>query len=294
MKNEDVKIGMKVVPHDKTAAGWSNFLKWLASGDNTKPYLFVVSFSQIEQAWILSEHKGGLGSYFNASDFEPYVKPRRKELRAEIERLKAENESAQKQISALKDDIAALQDTIKTQTRQLTVITIERDHYKDNCHEWSVKYDKELAAKDAEIAELKRHDGIRVTADGVIMESAPPAPKKQSASEKQELLPVGTKVMLDYDKDIYAATIIKVNKGDPEIPYFVRFGDGQERWVRRRRVTSIPADPPDLLPIGTRVMLTGTIIDVDEKDDEFPYGVVIDGDVDAWYPKQSVKPLNHD
>lgn len=268
MKNEDVKIGMKVVPHDKTATGWGNLSSsghWKAAQEKGQPFLFVSSqcTNAFDKApvWVLGKTQDIDGDLFNASDFEPYVKPRRKELRAEIARLKAENESAQKQISALEDDIAALQDTIKTQARQLTVITIERDHYKDNCHEWSVKYDKDIAAKDAEIAELKRHDGIRVTADGVIMESAPPAPKKQSASEKQELLPVGTKVMIDYDKDIYAATIIKVDEGDPLVPYRVRFDDGQERWVRRRRVTSIPAD---LLSVGTRVMLTGTITKVND------------------------------
>ena len=158
------------------------------------------------------------------------AKPLRKELRAEIERLEDEINrllmppdiaTKDAEISALKNDIAALQETIKTQLRNLVEVNNERDYYKNACHKWSAKYDKDIAAKDAEIAELGRR--IRDLL------------KKQVASEKQELLPV-----------------------------------------------------------GTRVMLTGTITGVDERDDEFPYGVVIDGDVDAWYPKQSVKPLNHD
>ena len=271
MKNEDVKIGMKVVPHDKTATGWGNLSSsghWKAAQEKGQPFLFVSSqcTNAFDKApvWVLGKTQDIDGDLFNASDFEPYaVKPRRKELRAEIERLK-------RVVDLLKSENAALY------------------RYRSDAF-------KELAAKDAEIAELKRHDGIRVTADGVIMESAPPAPKKQSASEKQELLPVGTKVMLDYDKDIYAATIIKVNKGDPEIPYFVRFGDGQERWVRRRRVTSIPAD---LLSVGTRVMLTGTITKVNDGDSEFfPYGVLIDDDVWGdtwgikWHTKSAVKVI---
>jgi len=296
MKDEDVRIGMKVVPHDKTATGWgelSDSREWKAAQEKGQPFLFVSSQETNafggKLVWVLYATHGGGGDLFNASDFEPY-KPRRvQEIQAEIERLEDEINrllmppdiaTKDAEISALKNDIAAPQETIKTQLHNLVEVINERDYYKNACHKWSEMYDKDIAAKDAEIAELGRR--IRDLL------------KKQDASEKPELLPVGSEVMVDYDKDIYAATIIKVDEGDPLVPYRVRFDDGQERWVRRRRVTSIPAD---LLPVGTRVMLTGTIIGVYNKADttgNFPYNVYLDGDQDRWFPKTAVKPLNHD
>lgn len=180
------------------------------------------------------------------------AKPIWKELQAEIDRLKKERDYMELELAGRSNEI----------------------------YQAGIAHARELAAKDAEIAELRQ----RISED---------APKQQVASEKPDLLPVGTKVMVKYDKDIYAATIINIDRHDTTVPYFVRFGDGEERWVRRRRVTSIPAD---LLPVGTRVMLTGTIIGLDERDDEYPYGVELDHDSEGewWLPKSSIKPLNHD
>ena len=57
MKNEDVKVGMKVVPHSKTAGFWDELeqsYNWRYALDKKQPYLFVCEFDWREKAWILS------------------------------------------------------------------------------------------------------------------------------------------------------------------------------------------------------------------------------------------------
>jgi len=267
MKDEDVKIGMKVIPHDKTATGWgelSSSNHWKVAQETGQPFLFVLrattnSYDKTT-VWVLGETQGGHGDLFNASDFEPYVKPRRKELQAEIDRLKAEIDEAWKLISAKNEDIVA-----------------------KDAEAWKLisAKNEDIVAKDAEIAELHQ----RISEE---------TPKQQVTDKTRDVLPIGTRVIVNnVFGDGFKGTIVDASA--PPDQYLVRFDVvGLNGWAMRSRLTVIPADPPDLLPVGTRVMLTGTIIGVDEKDDEFPYGVVIDGDVDAWYPKQSVKPINHD
>ena len=58
MKNEDVLIGMKVVPHAKTAVEWSGLeqsSEWKHCIKIKQPYMYVIGFD-IEDGWILS-HK---------------------------------------------------------------------------------------------------------------------------------------------------------------------------------------------------------------------------------------------
>lgn len=89
MKDEDVKIGMKVVPHSKTA-GEIPFVGCQDWGG--KRYVCVHNQGSHNE-WDLISHDGELYiGMFNASDFEPYVKPPRRELLAEIARLQAEVE----------------------------------------------------------------------------------------------------------------------------------------------------------------------------------------------------------
>lgn len=78
MKIEDVRFGMKVVPHDKTAKGWSNFVEWRNS---QKPcalffsehgFLYVKAYDEDENAFSLYTRQDGIGGdYFRASDFTP-------------------------------------------------------------------------------------------------------------------------------------------------------------------------------------------------------------------------------
>jgi len=75
MKDSDVKIGMKVVPHDKTSGrpGLENSDYWKRAKEAGQPYLFVIG--DVDLVWALSDKRdaGGLDTeFFRASDFEPY------------------------------------------------------------------------------------------------------------------------------------------------------------------------------------------------------------------------------
>lgn len=66
-----------------------------------------------------------------------------------------------------------------------------------------------------------------------------------------------------------------------------------------RKIRSLAAEQQaqqDLLPVGTKVMLTGTIMEVDKNDMVYTYEIQIDaGDGNnLWFSRASVKPLNHD
>ena len=90
MKEFDVKIGMKVVPRDKTAGyeGLENSYNYKIMKEINQPYLFVDG--KTEEGFLLhSRNMMACAEVFSASDFEPYseeeVKQRDKnELREEI------------------------------------------------------------------------------------------------------------------------------------------------------------------------------------------------------------------
>jgi hypothetical protein len=82
MKNEDVKIGMKVVPIRKTATNWgsgklSDSYCWTRAKNMDQPYLFVVSYDEEDRAWVLGEYKNmpSCGDFFRARDFRLYEPP---------------------------------------------------------------------------------------------------------------------------------------------------------------------------------------------------------------------------
>jgi hypothetical protein len=78
MKNEDVKRGMKVVPHSKTVSNFGHDVEksvaWRKAQANNQPFLYVVD--KTSNVWILndkySENMVIDGDFFNAKDFEPY------------------------------------------------------------------------------------------------------------------------------------------------------------------------------------------------------------------------------
>ena len=78
MQDNEVKIGMKVVPHSKTNR-WSDLdesYHWKLAKVNKQPYLYVAGYCEEEEAWRLSFYgDSDFGDYFIASDFEPYVEP---------------------------------------------------------------------------------------------------------------------------------------------------------------------------------------------------------------------------
>lgn len=71
MKDSDVKIGMKVVPHDKTVGcGLEDSVMWRGAKEAGRSYLFVNE--RDDKHWALGYKKDVNGDFFNASDFEPY------------------------------------------------------------------------------------------------------------------------------------------------------------------------------------------------------------------------------
>ena len=74
MKEQDVRIGMKVVPHDKTAGqkGLKKSTIWEVAKDDRLNYLYVRG--KEDGVFILSnEENYGIGELFNPCDFEPYI-----------------------------------------------------------------------------------------------------------------------------------------------------------------------------------------------------------------------------
>ena len=96
MKDEDVRVGMRVVPHDKTAGGTGleECLVWRLAKEIGHPYLFVDA--HIGKYWRLCHTENGEdAAYFYASDFEPYEDLDRRIAKAERElaRLIAERDA---------------------------------------------------------------------------------------------------------------------------------------------------------------------------------------------------------
>ena len=74
MKEQDVRIGMKVVPHDKTAGqkGLKKSTIWEVAKEDSLNYLYVRG--KEDGVFILSnEENYGIGELFNPCDFEPYI-----------------------------------------------------------------------------------------------------------------------------------------------------------------------------------------------------------------------------
>lgn len=74
MKDNMVKIGMMVTPHDKTVPGYRD-LDESASWKRGKSqgFLYVTGWDDEENCWILDDELNSYGGdFFNASDFQPY------------------------------------------------------------------------------------------------------------------------------------------------------------------------------------------------------------------------------
>ena len=76
MKEKNIKIGMKVVPHYKS--GYSSWDWWKRSDRKhakffrENGYLFVSTVDLYSKEYCLSSEIDSLGDIFLASDFEPY------------------------------------------------------------------------------------------------------------------------------------------------------------------------------------------------------------------------------
>jgi len=75
VKKEDVKIGMKVVPFQKTAWGeLEDSILWSDALRRKQGYLFVILFDEEEKVYVLSLdiEDTEAGDFFNPEDFDPY------------------------------------------------------------------------------------------------------------------------------------------------------------------------------------------------------------------------------
>ena len=75
MKNQDVRIGMRVTPRQKSVKEWSgirNSIEWKCRIGN---FLFVKGWEEELECWILSSssEEGVGGDFFNSKDFKPYA-----------------------------------------------------------------------------------------------------------------------------------------------------------------------------------------------------------------------------
>jgi hypothetical protein len=77
MKDEDVKIGMKVVPFKKTAGIYdlNTSPVWYGKGYD-QGFLYVVG--KHNGLWFLNSDNKIVRNYFNASDFEPFIESKAK------------------------------------------------------------------------------------------------------------------------------------------------------------------------------------------------------------------------
>lgn len=76
MNAEDIKIGMKVVPHSKSYAGnFETSAHINRAKDNGQPYLFVNAFVP-KRFYVLgfteAPNNAYYGDFYTAEDFEPY------------------------------------------------------------------------------------------------------------------------------------------------------------------------------------------------------------------------------
>lgn len=99
MKDKDVKIGMKVVPHKKTRgfvgdnrtnSDLANSYIWNYAKGVGQSFLYVTR--KESNYWVLSYDKsqGIMGDFFNASDFKPFHPSEKNVLQTQLERIQKE------------------------------------------------------------------------------------------------------------------------------------------------------------------------------------------------------------
>ena len=74
MKLEDIKIGMKVVPHSKYGDAYGLCWIWQAAKDQKQNYLYVVKIHE-ESVSLSFKVSDTTGNYYFPSDIEPYQEP---------------------------------------------------------------------------------------------------------------------------------------------------------------------------------------------------------------------------
>jgi len=76
MKKEDIKIGMRVVPFQKTAfSQLENSNTWKDALNKNQKYLYVIDWDDELNCFVLDDENindGDNGDFFNTEDFKPY------------------------------------------------------------------------------------------------------------------------------------------------------------------------------------------------------------------------------
>lgn len=78
MKSKDVRIGMKVVPFQKTIGMFQGNFRQILTVQRAieygQPYLYVTRWNKYEKCWCLSDDsRVRSGDFFNSKDFYPYT-----------------------------------------------------------------------------------------------------------------------------------------------------------------------------------------------------------------------------
>ncbi len=77
MKSNDVRIGMKVVPFQKTVGimqdNFRQILTVRTAIERRQPYLYIVGWHKYDKCWRLSDTRDGGGDFFNSKDFHLYT-----------------------------------------------------------------------------------------------------------------------------------------------------------------------------------------------------------------------------
>jgi hypothetical protein len=95
LKKEDVRMGMKVIPFQKTAVGWEEDIEEYKNHTynygyflRENGYLYATEYDEYEEAWVLTDDLNERdGDYFNAEDFEPYEQYSLKEKLLKLQKL---------------------------------------------------------------------------------------------------------------------------------------------------------------------------------------------------------------
>lgn len=87
MKNKNVKIGMKVMPFQKTAYwdGLDSSNAWNRAKNSNQPYLYVKEWDYDRGYWVLNDtiDDNHGGDFFNSCDFSPY----KEEIKGKLKRI---------------------------------------------------------------------------------------------------------------------------------------------------------------------------------------------------------------
>ena len=107
MLKKDVKIGMKVVPFQKTADREFKISCWKRAKEAKQPYIYVVGYRMKVEGWALNnDSTRTTGDHFKSEDFNLYIEPNKKE------EIKMKGLTLEEQLKDLQEQVVNVQDKI--------------------------------------------------------------------------------------------------------------------------------------------------------------------------------------